>query len=105
MHDAPARRHPVDGPGPDRLHVAEAVPVQDLALEQVGNRSQADVRMRAHIHAASRLKFRRAHVIEKDERPDPLASSIRQRTAHRELSEVPCPGLYEEFDDAQCGHG
>src|SRR3546814_7062361 len=38
MGDTPARGHPVDLAGPDRLFGADAVAMHDLAIEQVGDR-------------------------------------------------------------------
>ena len=54
VHDAAAGRHPVDRAGLDALHDAEAVAVQHRALEQVGDRGQPDVRMRAHVVVVGR---------------------------------------------------
>src|SRR5690606_34968616 len=61
--------HPVDLAGMDRLLGADAVPVHDLAFEQVGDRGQPDVRMRTHVDTARQARFElyRAHVVEKDE--------------------------------------
>jgi hypothetical protein len=56
MHDAAPGSHPVDFAGADRLHTAEAVAVQDLAVEQVGHGREADVRMRPHVEAAPASK-------------------------------------------------
>ena len=49
VHDAFARRHPVDGAWLDLLHRAQTVAVHDGAREQVRHRGQANVRVRAHI--------------------------------------------------------
>jgi len=48
VHDAATRRHPVDVAGSDRSQRADAVAVHDLALEQVRDRREPDVRMRRH---------------------------------------------------------
>ena len=64
VDDAAARGHPVDRAGLDRLHGAEAVAVHDLALEQIGNRREPDVRMRP-----DRRCLRRAPTV-----PDPMWS-------------------------------
>src|SRR5438445_7567093 len=49
MDDAAPGRHPVDVAGPNRLLRAEAVPVNDLTLEGVRHRRQANMRMRRHV--------------------------------------------------------
>jgi hypothetical protein len=49
MGDAAPGRHPVDVAVTNRLLRAEAVTVDDLALEQVRHCRQADVRMRRHV--------------------------------------------------------
>src|SRR3546814_14455131 len=46
MGDTPARGHPVDLAGPDRLLGADAVAMHYLAIDPVGDRRQADMRMR-----------------------------------------------------------
>src|SRR5210317_2182184 len=70
VHDSPPRGHQVDRTGADRQLVTQAVAMDDLAFEQVGNGRQADVRVRAHLQALTRWKLGRSEVIEKDEWPD-----------------------------------
>jgi hypothetical protein len=50
--DAPPGRHPVDLARADRLFRAHAVAVHDLAREQIGDRRQANMRMRPHVDRA-----------------------------------------------------
>jgi hypothetical protein len=45
MHDAPACAHPVDGARLDQLLGAQAVAMHHRALEKVGHRGEADVRV------------------------------------------------------------
>ncbi len=73
MHDAATGDHQVDRAGLNGLHHAETVAVHDLALEQIGNRRDADVRMRPHGDALAGRKGRRAHVIEEHEWPNHAA--------------------------------
>src|SRR5688572_6066285 len=49
MRDAAAGGHQIHLAGPDRLLGADAVAVHDLAVEEVGERGEPDVRMRAHV--------------------------------------------------------
>src|SRR3546814_7360688 len=57
MGDTPARGHPVDLARPDRLLGADAVAMHDLAIEQVGDRRQADMRMRTDIGLARQARL------------------------------------------------
>ncbi len=98
MDDAVAGRHPVDVTRPDHLLAAEAVAVHDLALEQIGDRGQPDMRMRTHIGALPGRHRHRAHVIEEDERADGLSRGGRQQAAHGEIAQVPHMGLEQVFD-------
>ena len=88
MHDAAPGGHPVDLAGPDRLHFAEAVAVQDLPLEEVGDGGQADVGVRAHVDPFPGGKRGRPEMIEEDERPHRLQLGARHQAAHREAPQV-----------------
>src|SRR3546814_17209234 len=68
MGDTPARGHPVDLAGPDRLFGADAVAMHDLAIEQVGDRRQADMRMRTDIGLARQARLHQLvpHAVEED---------------------------------------
>src|SRR3546814_10018608 len=57
MGDTPARGHPVDLARPDRLLGADAVAMHDLAIEQVGDRRQTDMRMRTDIGLARQARL------------------------------------------------
>jgi hypothetical protein len=46
--------------------------VHDLALEQVRDRCEVDVRMRSHVDAFADDELGRSHLVEEDERPDHL---------------------------------
>ena len=84
MHDAAAGGHPVDLARPDRHRGAEAVAVHDLAVEQVGDGGEPDMRMRPHVEAVAGAELGRAEMIEEHERPDHARLHRRQRAAHRE---------------------
>ena len=86
MHDAPPRRHPVDGAGLDLLHIAQTVAVHGGAREQIGHRRQANVRMGPHIVAVARCHGHRTEVIEKQEGPHGLALHSGQQAAHGETA-------------------
>src|SRR5918992_1240057 len=84
MHDAAPRDHPVDVARADRLAHAQAVLGKDPALEEIGHRGKADVRMRPHVESASRRHGDRPHLVEENERAHCAALGRRQRTAHLE---------------------
>ena len=83
--DAASGGHPVDVARPDRLRIAQAVAMEDAALEQVGDGRQPDMRMRPHRHAvAARRHGHRPEMVEEDERPDHAPLHARQHAAHGE---------------------
>src|SRR5256886_14045438 len=100
MDYAAAGGHPVDITRGDRLHRAEAVTVQDFAFEQIGDRRQAYVRMRAHVDAAARRENGRTHVIEKNEWTDHPVRHSGEDSAHREPAGV--AGVRLEPGKAAC---
>ena len=56
------------------------------------------MRVRAHIDPLPGQKFRRTHLIEKDEGPDHLALHRRQRPAHLEPAQIPGARHNDGFD-------
>jgi hypothetical protein len=88
MHDALAGGHQVDFARPDRQRRSEAVAVEDLAVEQVGDGGEADMRMRAHVDALSKLELGGSHLVEEDEGADHLLADRGQGAPHAETAEV-----------------
>src|SRR5690606_7545281 len=84
MHDAAARRHPVDRARTNRLHAAKTVAMQYFTAEEIGDGGEPNVRMRTYINAIARCEQRRSHLVEEHERPDHAASLGRQRALHDE---------------------
>ena len=64
MHDAAPGRHPVYFTRPDRHGGAETVAVHDLAVEQIGDSGEPDMRMRAHVESVAGAEFRRPEMVE-----------------------------------------
>ena len=60
--------------------------MEDLAVEEIAHRRQADVRMRPHVHAFADRHVRRPHVVEKNERPDEAPEEGRERTPDGEAA-------------------
>src|SRR6516165_2107122 len=88
MHDAAARCHPVHRAGADRHRGAERVAMHDLAVEQIGDGGEPDMRVRPHVDAVAGLEHRRAEMIEEDERSDHARASRRQRAMHLKAAEI-----------------
>ena len=86
VDDAAPGRHPVDRAGLDPLHDAGRVAVHDRALEQVGERRQADVRMRPHVVVGAGRDVDRPEVVEEDERADGAPVGRGQQAAHDEAA-------------------
>ena len=98
MHDAAAGGHPVDLAGADRHVAAEAVAVDDLAVEQKRDGGEADMRMRPHVDAVARAEFGRPEVIEEDEGADHAPLDVRQRAADRQMPEIDAARHDDEVD-------
>ena len=86
---------------------AEAVPVHDLAREQVRDRRQADVRMRTHVDPPRQVrgKLHRTHVIEEDERADHAALRPRQHAPDLEAAQIAATRFDHQLDRGVGTHG
>ena len=102
MHDAAPRRHPVDGAGLDPLDDAGRVAMHDRAVEQVGQRRQADVRMRPDVVVGAGLDVDRPEVVEEDERADRAPGGGREQAAHHQAAAEVARLRRESL---QLGHG
>ena len=72
MHNALARRHPVQFSGLDGLVIAQIVLVLDHAIIDPGDGGKANMRMRPHVHALPRLHQHRAKLVKENEWPHHL---------------------------------
>src|SRR5689334_22715295 len=88
MRDSAAGCHPIHVAWVNRLRESKAVPVQDLAFEQIRDRCQADMRMRPDIQPLSSQKLPWSHLVEKDERPDHLSLIGGQGTTYFEAAQI-----------------
>ncbi len=82
--DAAAGRHPVHLARTDGHDAAEAVAMQDRALEQVAHGGQADVRVRPHVQALAGAQAHRAELVEEHERAHGAPGGAGQRPVHEE---------------------
>ena len=80
-------------PGRDGDLGAHAVAVGDLAVEQIGDGGEADVRVRAHVDAArdAGRELDRPHVVEEHERPDHPVLREGQHPPHLEPAQIAAP--------------
>src|SRR5262249_10317713 len=62
--------------------------MHDLPFKEIGHRRKPDVRMRPYIDPLANRKFRRPHLIPKDERPNHLPLCRRKRPADIEAAEI-----------------
>ena len=72
--------------------------MSDPAVEQIGDRGQPDMRVRAHVDRLTGAQDRRSHAVEEDERPDQPALCGRQRAAHLESADILGVGYDHQFD-------
>ena len=92
--------HPVHFAGTNHLVKAEAVPMHDLAREQIRDRRQADVRMRTHVDPPRQIRgeLHRTHVIEEHERADHAALRPRQHAPDLEAAQIAATRFDHQLD-------
>lgn len=88
MHNALAGGHQIDVARSDNHFGRERIAVTDIAIEQIGHRRQADMRMGTNVERLTGAKKRGAHPVEEDEWPDEAAFRRWQRPAHLETAEI-----------------
>ena len=103
MDDAATSGHQVHIARRNHHFRAERIAVADFAVEQVGHRRKADMRMRAHVEHLAGAQDGRAHLVEEDERANHAALRRRQRAAHFEAAYVLGGGEDHGFDQVRGG--
>jgi hypothetical protein len=98
VRDAPPGGHPVHVARADRLPAAERVAMEDLAVEQVGDGGEPDMRVRPHVEPLSGKELARPHLVEEDEGADHLPLLRGQGAAHLEAAHVVGTGQQNGFD-------
>ncbi len=98
MGNAAARRHPVDIAGGNHLVRAQRITVGDFAVEKIGHRGQADMWVRADIHPLADAQFRRAHMIEKNKRPDHAVRPVGEQAMDPERTDIGLARGNGQFD-------
>lgn len=88
MRDAAARRHHVHAARSHHRLDAEAVLMEDFAVEEPGNGLDADVRMRRDVHRRAGRKRERPVAVEKAPRADQSSLAHRKRAPDLELSKM-----------------
>src|ERR1700680_5149375 len=105
MHDSATGDHPVDLARPYRLGGAEAVTVDDLAVEQVGHGRQSDVGMRTHIEAGAGAQHGRTHLVEEHKRTHHAPLAAGQRAAHtKAVAKIVRRRHNHDIDTGICTH-
>jgi hypothetical protein len=103
MDDAASRGHPVDVARSDGLVRSQAVAMDDLAVEEIRHRREADMRVRPNIETMSRREICGAHMIEEDERPDMTARLCGKHAAHGKAAEIARSGIDHSCDPLSRG--
>ena len=103
MGDTFARQHPIDLAGIDHLVCSQTVTVLKLSFIKVGDGSKANMRVWTHINTLIRQEFRRASLIEKDERSHHLSLGRRQGPTYLEPTKVSCAGDDQRFNVLERG--
>jgi len=80
------------------VRLKSGVAMHDLAVEQVRDRREADLGMRAHAHPCAEQELGRAHLVEEDERPDHLTLVGGERAPNLEAAEVARPRDDDRLD-------
>src|SRR3954452_16124097 len=88
MDDAAPGRHPVHRARADGHLRAEAVAVQDLAIEQISDGRKVDVRMRAYVNAFAEDELSGSHLVKEDKGSHHLAFGAGECAAHLKSTEI-----------------
>jgi hypothetical protein len=90
--------HPVQLARADRLISPGAIPVMEVALKEVRDGAETDMRVRPNVDALSGQELGRPSLIEEDERPDHLPLWRRQGTTDLKAAEIARAWNNECFD-------
>ena len=96
--DAATGNHPIDVAGANGLARTEVIAMDDFAIEQIGDRRQINMRMRAYVEALANGELHGAHVVEENERADESTERRGQRATNAKTAEVARSALDHEFD-------
>jgi hypothetical protein len=88
MNNASPCGHPVYVAREYLYMISQAVPVKNGSFCKIGEGGQANVRVRAHINALTRVKMGGPHVIKEDKRPNHSFLSVRKYPGHTEAIKV-----------------
>ena len=99
MHDAAPGRHPLHIAGPEPAAVAGGILVLHLAVEHIGHRLEAAVRMVRRAEGLARRVVDRPHLVEQQERVGVAQSLARKWTAHDEPAALALAMRGDDFHD------
>jgi hypothetical protein len=77
--------------------------MDDLAIEEIRHRREADMRVRPDIETMSRSEICGPHMIEEDERPDMTARLCGKHAAHGKAAEIARSGIDHSCDPMSRG--
>jgi hypothetical protein len=105
VDNAFACRHPVDRTRLDKLDLAEAVAVQDLAFKQVRDGRKPDMRMRAYINGTANRQYGGPHVVKEYERTHGASAGRGQDTQYSKITEILFDAVDYHFHALLVAHG
>jgi hypothetical protein len=88
MGDTTPGDHPVQLARTDRLIGPGAVPVMEVAANEVGNGAETDMRVRPNVNALAGQELGRPRLIKEDERSDHLPLGCRQGAPNLRAAEI-----------------
>jgi hypothetical protein len=91
MRDAMPGGHPIDIPGTNLAHIAQAVSMLERARKQVRDCGQGDMGVGANIDPVTRLELSGSQMIEKNKGADHRMGVRRQYAAHAESTQIALP--------------
>ncbi len=107
VNNAATGGHQVDGAWMNGLHHTKTIAVKDLALKEVSDGGDTDVRVRSYIDAFAGRKFCWPHVIEEDKGTHHALPCGGKHATHGEFAEILFPRSDAKADMALllCANG
>ena len=101
MRDAAPRHYPVDVAGTNDLVRAHAVPVLNLAKQEIRDGREPDMGVGTHVGSPPRGDVRRSKMVKEDERSDHLALLGGKGVTHLEAAEIDRARHDQRFDGVE----
>ena len=101
MRDAAPRHHPIDVAGTNDLVRSHAVPVLNLAKQEIRDGREPDMGVGTHVGSLPRGDVRRSKMVKEDERTDHLALLGGKGATHLEAAEIDRAWHDQRFDGVE----